>query len=348
MSRLEATAGIRMALLMVVALISAGLSAEGFESKDTKSVVERPNPSGPPTEVKIGIYLLDLTHIDDVNQLFSIDLFVDVTWQDPRLAVPEKLRIGKIQRRPLEEIWTPRLLILNDRGLSTHLPRVAEVDDLGNVNTQQRVSGELSTDLLFKDFPFDTQVLPIRIASYSYSTQDLHFSVDNQISGDDRSLSAEGWQFRIIGPEFDEFYIPAKKTVWAQLTYLIEAKRNSQYYILTMFLPVSLIVLMSWFVFWLPPDVIPSRVGISTASIFSLIAFSLSVRLSLPRVSYLTHADMFLIGCTLLVILALGMVVMGSRWVQTDRMKDALRLNALARWVYAGLFFLTATITLMV
>ena len=115
-----------------------------------------------------------------------------------------------------------------------------------------------------------------------------------------------------------------------------------------MFLPVAMIVLMSWFGCGLPPDVVPSRVGISTASIFSLIAFSLSIRLSLPRVSYLTHADMFLIGCTLLVILALGIVVVGTRWVQTDRMEDALRLNALARWVYAGLFFLTATITLMV
>jgi hypothetical protein len=348
MGRLEATAGIRMVLLMVVALISAGLCAEGFESKDTKSAVERPNRSGPPTEVRIGIYLLDLTRIDDVNQLFSVDLFVDVTWQDPRLAVPEKMRIGKIQRRPLEEIWTPRLLILNDRGLSAHLPRVAEIDDLGNVNTQQRVSGELSTNLLFKDFPFDTQLLPIRIVSYSYSAQDLHFSIDNQIGWVDGPLSAEGWRFRIIGPEIDEFYIPAKETVWAQLTYLIEAKRNSQYYMLTMFLPVSMIVLMSWFVFWLPPDVIPSRVGISTASIFSLIAFSLSIRMGLPRVSYLTHADTFLIACTLLVILALGMVVIGTRWVQTDRLKDALRLNAVTRWVYAGLFFLTATITLMV
>ena len=151
------------------------------------------------------------------------------------------------------------------------------------------------------------------------------FSLDNQISGDDGSFSAEGWRFRIIGPEINELFIPAKETPWARLTYLIEAERNSQYYVLTMILPVSLIVLMSWFVFWLPPDVIPSRVAISTASIFSLIAFSLSIRLSLPRVSYVTHADLFLIGCTLLVILALGMVVIGSRWAKTDRMKDALQ-----------------------
>jgi len=338
----------RMVLLMAAALFGADLSAEGLESKAPKLVTERPNASGQPTDVTISIYLLDINDVDDVNQLFSVDMFVTVTWQDPRLALLENLRTGKYRRIPLDEIWTPRLLIVNDRGLSAQLPRVAEVDDLGNVNNQQRVSGELSTDLLFKDFPFDTQRLPIRMVSYSHSPKELRFLLDNHVSGDDESFSAEGWRFRIIDPEFDELHIPAKETAWTRLTYFIEAERNSQYYVLTMFLPVSLIVLMSWFVFWLPPDVIPSRVGISTASIFSLIAFSLSIRLSLPRVSYATHADLFLLGCTLLVILALGMVVVGSRWGKTGRTKDALRLNAAARWFYPGLFFLIAITTLMI
>ena len=61
-----------MVLLMMVALFCADLSAEGLESKAPKLVAERPNPSGPPTEVTIGIYMLDIADIDDVNQLFSV------------------------------------------------------------------------------------------------------------------------------------------------------------------------------------------------------------------------------------------------------------------------------------
>ena len=130
-----------MVLIVVVALFGADLSAEGLESKAPKLFTERPGASGPPTDVTISIYLLDIDDIDDVNQLFSVDMFINVTWQDPRLALQGNLRTGKFRRMPMDEIWTPRLLIVNDRGLSTHLPRVAEVDDLGNVNTQQRVSG---------------------------------------------------------------------------------------------------------------------------------------------------------------------------------------------------------------
>jgi hypothetical protein len=339
---------IRAGLVLVTALFAAPLSAEGLESTAPKLVVERPDASGPPTEVSVGIYLLDIDEIDDVDQLFSVDVYFDITWRDQRLALTENERLGHIRRIPLEDIWTPRLLVANDRGLNPQLPWVAEVDDLGNVHLRQRAIGALSVDLSFEDFPFDSQHLPIKIVSHEYSPEEVKFSVNGNLSGDDGSFSAEGWQFRVIGPNFDGLSMPAKDAIWSRLIYSIEAERNSRYYVLTTFLPVSLIVFMSWLVFWLPPDVIPSRVGISTASIFSLIAFTLSIRMSLPRVSYVTHADLFLMGCTVLVFLALATVVIGSRWVKTDRQQSALRLNAVARWLYAGLFTLIAILTLVI
>lgn len=113
-----------------------------------------------------------------------------------------------------------------------------------------------------------------------------------------------------------------------------------------MFLPVSLIVFMSWTAFWLQPNIVPPRIGISTASIFSLVAFGITTRLSLPRVSYLTRADIFVLGCTLLVFLGLSVAVIGSRWASSDRMDRALHLNAAARWAYAGLFGVVILTTL--
>jgi hypothetical protein len=52
----------------------------------------------------------------------------------------------------------------------------------------------------------------------------------------------------------------------------------------------------------------------------------------------MTRADIFVTGCTLLVFLALGAAVIGSRWASADKLERAMRLNALARWVYVALF----------
>jgi hypothetical protein len=40
----------------------------------------------------------------------------------------------------------------------------------------------------------------------------------------------------------------------------------------------------------------------------------------------------------LLVFIALGVAVLGSRWANSDRMEQALKANAIARWVYLFLF----------
>ena len=338
----------RTGLLLVSALFSTAVAAEGLESTDPRLVGERPNASGAPTLITVSVYLFDIDEIDDVNQRFSVDLFAYVTWQDSRLALPEAQQSGQVRTLPLNEIRTPRVLVLNDRGLSLQLPRVAEVDDLGNVELQQRVSGELAADLQFKEFPFDIQRLPIDIISYQYTPDEIRFSLNADIGGDDGSFSADGWRLRILDPEFGEFAVPTAGIVRPRLTHFIEAQRDTQYYLLTMFLPMSLIVFMSWMVFWLQPNIVPPRIAISTASIFSLIAFGFSVRLSLPRVSYMTRADIFVVGCTLLVVLALAVAVIGSRWANADRMEHALCLNAAARWIYVGLFCLVATTALMI
>jgi hypothetical protein len=243
----------------------------------------------------------------------------------------------------MTDIWTPRGLIVNDRGLSPKLPLVAEVDVLGNVVYRQRLAGELAVDLDLKEFPFDTQQLVIKVISYQYSPDEVRFSGNAKIASDTEAFSVAGWSFSLLETDFGEFSIPAVGVVRPQVVFAVEAQRKSAYYLLTMFLPMSLIVFMSWTAFWIQPNIVPPRIAISTASIFSLIAFGFSVRLSLPRVSYLTRADIFVIGCTLLVFLALGAAVIGSRWASADKMGQAVRLNAAIRWIYVGLFGVVVT-----
>ena len=335
-------------LLLMVSHFNTSFGAQNLESTDLRLVNERPNSSGEPTLVTFGIYIFDIDEIDDINQRFSVDMFTIITWHDPRMALPENERIGRIRSLPLDGIWAPLGLIVNDRGLSRQLPRTANIDDLGNVVYRQRLSGELAVALELKEFPFDKQRLPIDFVSYQHTPDEIRFSVNADIRGDPELFSAAGWQLRIIEPEYGEFTVPAAGIVRPRLTYYIEAQRNTQYYLLTMFLPMSLIVFMSWTVFWLQPDIVPARIGISTASIFSLIALGFSIRLSLPAVSYMTRADLFVIGCTLLIFVALGVAVIGSRWASSDRLEKAMRLNSVARWFYVGLFGLVAAIAMTI
>ena len=330
----------------ILLVMSVTAVSQGIDSSDL--ITERPDPPGTATVVDIAIYLLDIDEVDDVSQKFSVDMFLRSRWQDSRLAVAADQRTGKLRQLSLEEIWTPHAVVVNDRGLELQLPRVGTVDDVGNVTYRQRMSGELAATLKLREFPFDTQRLEIDIVSYLYAPTEVRFASTIQIIDDSEAFSAIGWQFKILDAEIGEFEIPSEQIIRSRTTYVIEAERDAQYYLLTMLLPMTLIVFMAWTVFWLQPDIVPPRIGISTAAIFSLIAFGFSMRLSLPPVSYMTRADIFVIGCTLLVFVALGVAVIGSRLAKSERMETALRINAISRWLYATLFFVVVVMALRV
>ncbi len=333
-------------MLLVASLSITSLHADGLDTTEARLIAERPDSDGASTEVTVAVFLIDIDEIDDVRQRFKVDLFIIIGWQDPRLALPAGEGSDQLRTIPIDEIWTPRGLVVNDRGLSPQLPLVADVDAKGNVIQRQRLSGEMAVDLDLREFPFDTQQLPIKIISYQYSPDELRFSPNSKFEAAVETFSGEGWHFRLLDTVFGEFTIADAGVSRPELTFIVEAQRMSQYYLLTMFLPMSLIVFMSWTAFWIQPNVVPPRIAITTASIFSLIAFGFSIRLSLPRVSYITLADQFVVGCTLLVFLALGAAVIGSRWAGADKLDRAVRLNAVVRWVYAAMFLIVVAVVM--
>ena len=334
----------RIFWLVLLTLLSMAVSAAGQAPSDSVMLGERPSSNGEATSVEVNMFIFDIDEIDDVTQRFSVDLFIVGRWKDPRLALPEAEREGQTRFMMLDDVWTPRLLVLNDRGLTFKLRQGVEVDDLGNVKFQNRFSGELAADLEFQNFPFDVQRLPIDIVSYEYTTDEMQFSPGSVILTLADKFSIEGWKLKQLEPEVNDFVVPVDGTRLPRLTYVIEATRDSEFYVLTMLIPMALIIFMAWTVFWLQPNIVPPRIAISTASIFSLLALGVSLRLGLPKVSYLTMADIFVLGCTLMVFVALAVAVIGSRWASSDRMELALKVNAIARWVYMLLFVVVALV----
>ena len=85
---------------------------------------------------------------------------------------------------------------------------------------------------------------------------------------------------------------------------------------------------------------------VGTASVFTLIAFLLGLRVVLPRVPYLTRMDELVLGATVLVFLALLEVIVTSRMAQQDQLQRAQRIDRYARWMYPLAFVALLAYTL--
>jgi hypothetical protein len=134
---------------------------------------------------------------------------------------------AELRTFPLDKIWNPRLTVVNNRGLNFLLPEVATVDRQGNVVVRQRLSGPLAVDLDLRDFPFDTQRLPIDVVSYQYSQSEIVFSEKSELVARLDDLGDEGWTYDAVEPERSVYRLKEGGRGGSQISFAIMAERRA-------------------------------------------------------------------------------------------------------------------------
>ena len=81
--------------------------------------------------------------------------------------------------------------------------------------------------------------------------------------------------------------------------------RNINYYVIQMYIPSLLIVMLSWLSFWLNVNSVPGRVSLGVLSVLTISTQSSAVNASLPRVSYTKAIDVWMSTCLVFVFAAL-------------------------------------------
>ena len=114
----------------------------------------------------------------------------------------------------------------------------------------------------------------------------------------------------------------------------IEVERRITYYIAKIILPLCLIVIMSWIPLWTDPRKIGSNLAISATSFLTLVAYLFAITVLLPRVSYLTRMDMFIILSTIMVFACLLETVGMTNFVKRDKDKILKQILKWSRIVY--------------
>ena len=120
----------------------------------------------------------------------------------------------------------------------------------------------------------------------------------------------------------------------SRLVFSLAVVRQRGYYVWKIFVPLSLIVFMSFAVFWIDPRHLAAQITIGTSSVLTLIAFQLSLAHLLPELSYLTRADQFAMGSMALVFLAFGEAVCTGFMADKRRKALARKMDLASRWLF--------------
>lgn len=91
---------------------------------------------------------------------------------------------------------------------------------------------------------------------------------------------------------------------------------------------------MSWIPRWIDPQHIATNIGVSATAFLTLVAYLFATNVLLPRVSYVTRMDLFILLSMLMVFIALIQTVVSTMLVRNHQVTLAQDLDWWARIVY--------------
>lgn len=90
--------------------------------------------------------------------------------------------------------------------------------------------------------------------------------------------------------EESDGYMPEKVGNFSRLTVYFRFERQIGHHLIQTFAPSSLVVMLSWFSFWLGLDAIPGRVTLLVTCMLTLVTMFTGLRADIPPVAYVKVA----------------------------------------------------------
>jgi hypothetical protein len=307
------------------------------------ALLDPPTRDGRPVDVSVGLFFLNLVSLDEVVQSFSFTGYLYAEWNDYRLALPDS---GPPRRYAPGQIWMPYLEFDNAASPrnSTSASLVVAAD--GTVHYSEAFTATLSSNLNMRPFPFDEQDLFVVIHPFVSRAQTVALRVNLDRTG----ISAQPysplplWSLGRLSYDSAPRVIMLAGEPYSTLEFRVKIRRHAEFYVWKIFLPLFLMVVISWTVLWIPPADLNNQLLISVTTILTLIAFSFTISPVLPRVPHLTFYDVYFLICYVFVLMTVGEVMTVHLTHQRRTLQSAMRIRSISRYAMPLGFFLSTAL----
>jgi len=289
---------------------------------------------------EIGVQIDQIVKIDQKSENFQVVGNLRIEWDEPKLAfaVAEhgrdyKLFTSQSFAKYVDEqgITVPDFFFQNQQGRRfTHDSKISVFNN-GHAIYLERFTATLQApEFDFVQYPFDTQIFFLHVQGgmpidfFKFKPLEGYSQLGNQ-------LGEEEWEFDNVWTTTDEVTgITGKPT--SRFSFGFNANRHLNYYFLRIFMPLIIIILVSWFTFFL--NDYSKRVDMAVANLLVFVAFNFTISNDLPRLGYITFIDTIMFATFLFAGLVVLVNVIYRRMEAHGREVKARHLDNYTIWIY--------------
>lgn len=287
-----------------IIISSAALAATGAEFSLQDMLAE----SAPekPIEVRVGVQVEQIKFVDQRSENFGVVANLRMEWFDPVLAYDASGDKKKFRTYRLNDfvaytdrnnLFMPGYIIDNQQGRKLSQVAIVIVAPDGHAFLFERFAPTLQApNFNFTRYPFDTQTFSLQVSS----AQPSEFVRLMPLQGYSRMgdyLGEEEWMVTSFSTGVERVRgITGLYNDRFSLTF--RARRHHDYYILRIFIPLVIFMLVAWVTFFLQD--FSKRIDVASSNLLIFIAFNFAISSELPRLGYITFIDFLLVSMFLM------------------------------------------------
>jgi hypothetical protein len=304
-----------------------------------------------PIRVGVAIQMDQITDVNQRGENFGVVGTLHMNWLDPDFAFnPDTCQCARkvfdsSQFYPFltqNSLQWPRFVLYNQQGKRWSQAEFFSVYPQGKVRYLERFSATFQApDFDFRRFPFDTQQFFIRLICV-FPEENYVFENMPELTKVGQQLGEEEWYITKYDTSVTSFAVGGHN--YSEFSFRFLAQRHLSYYIFRIFIPLLLIICVSWVTFFLKDYA--KRVDISGANLLVFIAFNFTTGSDLPRLGYLTFLDAILIIAFIVTALTVICNVALKRWDAAGRSDFTEKVDTYMLWGYP-IFYITGILLLI-
>ncbi len=333
-------------LLIAIAFGILLLANCALAATSADRILYTPDVPGKPIPVEIELEIENIPLIDEVPEQFAIDGDLLTTWNDPRLAYKPASPSDPDKIYAVGSIWMPSIDMINAVTPRDKRYQSLTVSPDGTVHYEERFHAALSSRFMLRRFPFDEQSLNIHLSPFI-----------NDLGGETLGIASEHGAIRAEARAYNSLaqwevgsmsartgIVRQFKKDVTEVVFSIHVKRHYGFYVWKVFLPLLLMVFLSWSVFWVDPFDLSNQVQIAVTTILTVIAFAFAISATMPRVPYITFIDAFFLTCYVFVFIAVVELMTVHTAHRRSGPEVSKRIRRVSRWLVPAAYFTTLAI----
>lgn len=282
-------------------------------------------------KVKFGSSLIRLIDVDEVNQVLTTNLWLDMQWFDYRLMW-DPSKMGGIRKLhiPVDQIWIPDILLYNNADGEPHVTIMSDalVYYNGLVVWKPPSIYKSFCPINIEYFPYDTQLCRMKFGGWTYHGYLLEIrqlptpgsTIENLVDeyGEEYQYMERGMDLSGYYPslEWDLMELTSARheklypgccgqDFYIDVTFTIQIRRKPLFYTVNLVIPCMMFAILTSFVFYVPPIEHKMTFSISilvTLTVFYLVLIDLvpPTSLVIPLIGKYLLFTMFLVSVSII------------------------------------------------